>query len=153
MIEYVTAIVGLARAGRYKRVTRDPEVKESRIEGKVSVPVRRNEGRAGEDAQHRDVIVVQLQAEFAAGGMLVQRKNGAMRYHKLTRTGSKTDCKKGQRYAELDGNLVTGATTDHLPPEQAALALRGLWRAENAFPIAKTLRIAAAVPSQRSWCS
>jgi multidrug efflux pump subunit AcrA (membrane-fusion protein) len=144
-IEYViaerlrrsTANAALARAGRYKRVSRNLEVKEIKTEGAERVLVCRNSERAAEDARQRDAIVQQLQAKIAAGGVRDQLKNGARRYLKLTGATPEIDLKKVQEDARYDGKWVLRTTTS-LPPEQVALAYRGLWRVENAFRTLKT---------------
>jgi hypothetical protein len=144
-IEYViaerlrrsTANAALARAGRYKRVGRNLEVKEIKTEGAERVLVCRNLERAAEDARQRDAIVQQLQEKIAAGGMRDQLKNGARRYLKLTGATAEIDLKKVQEDARYDGKWVLRTTTS-LPPEHVALAYRGLWRVENAFRTLKT---------------
>lgn len=144
-IEYViaerlrrsTANEALARAGRYKKVARNLEVKEITTEGAERVLVCRNLERALEDARQRDAIVQQLQERIDAGGVRDQLKNGARRYLKLTGATAEIDLKKVQEDARYDGKWVLRTTTS-LPPEQVALAYRGLWRVENAFRTIKT---------------
>ena len=144
-IEYViaerlrrsTANEALARAGRYKKVTRNLEVKEIKTDGIERVLVCRNLERAAEDARQRDAIVQQLSEKIAAGGVRDQLKNGARRYLKLTGATPEIDLKKVHEDARYDGKWVLRTTTS-LPPEQVALAYRGLWRVENAFRTLKT---------------
>jgi hypothetical protein len=144
-IEYViaerlrrtTANAALARAGRYKRVTPHLEIKEITTEGPERVLVCRNLERAAEDARQRDAIVQQLQAKIEQGGVRDQLKNGARRYLKLTGATAEIDLKKVKEDARYDGKWVLRTTTS-LPPEQVALAYRGLWRVENAFRTLKT---------------
>jgi hypothetical protein len=144
-IEYViaerlrrsTANEALARAGRYKRVARNLEVKEIKTEGAERILVCRNGDRAAEDARQRDAIVQQLQAKIAAGGVRDQLNTGARRYLKLTDATVEIDLKKVQDDARYDGKWVLRTTTN-LPPEQVALAYRGLWRVERAFRTLKT---------------
>jgi transposase len=144
-IEYViaerlrrsTANAALARPGRYKRVNRNLEVKEITTEGAERVLVCRNTERAAEDARQRDAIVQQLQEKIAAGSVRDQLKNGARRYLKITGATPEIDLKKVQEDARYDGKWVLRTTTS-LPPEQVALAYRGLWRVENAFRTLKT---------------
>jgi hypothetical protein len=144
-IEYViaeqlrrsTANEALARAGRYKRVSRNLEVKEIKTEGAERILVCRNGDRAAEDARQRDAIVQQLKAKIEAGGVRDQLKTGARRYLKLTDATAEIDLKKVQDDARYDGKWVLRTTTN-LPPEQVALAVRSLWRVENAFRTLKT---------------
>jgi transposase len=144
-IEYViaerlrrsTANEALARAGRYKRVTRHLEVKEIKTDAIERVLVCRNLERAAEDARQRDDIVQQLQEKIAAGGVRDQLKNGARRYLKLSGATPEIDLKKVREDARYDGKWVLRTTTS-LPPEQVALAYRGLWRVEHAFRTLKT---------------
>jgi hypothetical protein len=144
-IEYViaerlrrsTANEALARAGRYKKVTRNLEVKEIKTDGTERILVCRNLERAAEDARQRDAIVQQLSEKIAAGGVRDQLKNGARRYLKLTGATPEIDLKKVKDDARYDGKWVLRTTTS-LPPEQVALAYRGLWRVENAFRTLKT---------------
>jgi hypothetical protein len=132
-----TANAALARAGRYKRVTPNLEVKEIANEGAERVLVCRNRERAIEDARQRDAIVQQLQAQLEAGGVQKQLKAGARRYLKLTGATPEIDLKKVKDDARFDGKWVLRTTTS-LPPEQVALAYRGLWRVEHAFRTLKT---------------
>jgi transposase len=132
-----TANEALARAGRYKRVTRNLEVKEIKTDGIERVLVCRNLERAAEDARQRDAIVQQLQEKIAAGGVRDQLKAGARRYLKLTGATPEIDLKKVKDDARYDGKWVLRTTTS-LPPEQVALAYRGLWRVEHAFRTLKT---------------
>jgi len=132
-----TANTALARAGRYKRVSRNLEVKVIQTEGAERVLVCRNLERAIEDARQRDAIVQQLQANIEAGGVRDQLKNDARRYLKLSGATAEIDLKKVQEDARYDGKWVLRTTTS-LPPEQVALAYRGLWRVENAFRTLKT---------------
>jgi transposase len=144
-IEYViaerlrrsTANEALARAGRYKKVTRNLEVKEIKADGIERVLVCRKLERAAEDARQRDAIVQQLSEKIAAGGVRDQLKNGARRYLKLTGATPEIDLKKVKDDARYDGKWVLRTTTN-LPPEQVALAYRGMWRVENAFRTLKT---------------
>lgn len=144
-IEYViaerlrrsTANEALARAGRYKKVTRNLEVKEIKADGIERVLVCRNSERAIEDARQRDAIVQQLQEKIAQGGVRDQLKAGARRYLKLTGASPEIDLKKAHDDARYDGKWVLRTTTT-LPPEQVALAYRGLWRVEHAFRTLKT---------------
>jgi len=144
-IEYViaerlrrsTANEALARAGRYKKVARHLEVKEIKTDGIERVLVCRNLERAAEDARQRDAIVQQLSEKIAAGGVRDQLKNGARRYLRLTDATPEIDLKKVKDDARYDGKWVLRTTTS-LPPEQVALAYRGLWRVENAFRTLKT---------------
>jgi len=93
--------------------------------------------RAAEDARQRDAIVQQLSEKIAAGGVRDQLKNGARRYLKLTGATPEIDLKKVKDDARYDGKWVLRTTTN-LPPEQVALAYRGMWRVENAFRTLKT---------------
>jgi len=144
-IEYViaerlrrsSANAALARAGRYKRVSRNLEVKEIKTEGIERVLVCRNLERAAEDARQRDAIVQQLTEKIAQGGVRDQLKNGARRYLKLEGATAEIDLKKVHEDARFDGKWVLRTTTS-LPPEQLALAYRGLWRVEHAFRTLKT---------------
>ena len=144
-IEYViaerlrrsTANAALARAGKYKRVTPNLEVKEITSEGAERVLVCRNLERAAEDARQRDAIVQQLNDQLERGGVQQQLKAGARRYLKLTGAQPEIDLEKVKDDARYDGKWVLRTTTS-LPPEQVALAYRGLWRVEHAFGTLKT---------------
>ena len=122
-----TANAALGRAGRYKRVSRDLEVKEITTEGAERVLVCRNSERAEGDARQCDAIVQQLQAKTEQGGVRDQLKYGARRYLKLTGATPEIDLKKVQGDARHDGKWVLRTTTS-LPPEQVALAYRGVAR-------------------------
>jgi len=122
-IEYViaerlrrnTANEVLARAGRYKRVTRNLEVNEIKTEGAERVLVCRNLDRAAEDARQRGAIVQQLQEKIEQGGVRDQLKNGARRYLKLTGATPEFDLKKVHEDARYDGKWVLRTTTSLLP--------------------------------------
>jgi len=132
-----TANEALARAGRYKRVSRNLEVKEIKTDGIERVLVCRNSERAAEDARQREAIVQQLQDKIEQGGVRGQLKAGARRYLKLEGATPVIDLKKVHEDARFDGKWVLRTTTS-LPPEQVALAYRGLWCVENAFRTLKT---------------
>jgi hypothetical protein len=132
-----TANAALARVGRYKKVTDHLDVKEVRTDGIERVLVCRNQERAAEDARQRDAIVQQLQQKIEQGGVRNQLKPGARRYLKLEGAKPEIDLKKVKDDARYDGKWVL-CTTTSLPPEQVALAYRGLWRIERAFRTLKT---------------
>jgi len=127
----------LARAGRYKKVTPRLEVKEISREGGERLLVCRNLERAEEDARQRQAILEHLQARLEGGSWRENLQPAARRYLKVTGATAEIDTGKAKNDARFDGKWVLRTTTD-LPPEQVALAYRGLWRVERAFRTLKT---------------
>ena len=127
----------LARAGRYKRVTPRLEVKEISREAGERLLVCRNLERAEEDARQRQAILEHLQARLEGGSWRENLQPAARRYLKVTGANAEIDLGKAKSDAKYDGKWVLRTTTD-LPPEQVALAYRGLWRVERAFRTLKT---------------
>ncbi len=127
----------LARAGRYKRVTPRLEVKEITRDGEERLLVCRNRERAEEDARQRQAILEHLQARLEGGSWRENLQPAARRYLKIQGASAEIDTSKAKNDARFDGKWVLRTTTD-LPPEQVALAYRGLWRVERAFRTLKT---------------
>ena len=127
----------LARAGRYKKVTPSLEVKEIRGEGQERLLVCRNLERAEEDARQRQAILGHLQERIEGGSWRENLQPAARRYLKIQGATAEIDLRKAKHDAKYDGKWVLRTTTD-LPPEQVALAYRGLWRVERAFRTLKT---------------
>lgn len=132
-----TTFEALARAGRYKRVTRNLEVKEVNRDGKDRVILCRNQERAEEDARKRRDILEHLTEQLEEGTWRESLKPTARRYLQVDGGTPSINQKRIKNDARFDGKWVLRTTTS-LPPEEVALAYRGLWRIEDAFRTIKT---------------
>ena len=127
----------LARAGRYKRVTPTLEVKEISRDGSERLLVCRNLERAREDARTRAAILAHLEHQLQSGSWRGSLKPSARCYLQVDGAEAHLDTKRIKDDERYDGKWVLRTTTD-LPPEEVALAYRGLWRVERAFRTLKT---------------
>lgn len=127
----------LKRAGRYKRVSPNLEVKEIKQSGHERLLLCRNLEAVKEDAREREAIVSYLEEQLATGSYRKSLKASARRYLKLEADSAEIDFAKVKADAKLDGKWVLRTTTS-LPPEEVALAYRGLWRIERTFRTLKT---------------
>lgn len=121
----------LARAGRYRKVADNLEVKEVAVAGRRYV-VCRNPDEAARDARSRQAIVDRLLEQLRDGpkGLV---GNKAYRRFLKARSGAFTlDEAAVARDERLDGKFVLRTNTN-LPADEVALAYKGLWRVERAF--------------------
>lgn len=127
----------LSRAGRYRRVTPTLEVKEIAQEGSERVLLCRNAERADADRHTRESILAKLENTLEQGSWREFLPPGTRRYLRVTGGKASINRERVKDDAKYDGKWVLRTTTD-LPPDQVALAYRGLWRVERTFRTLKT---------------
>lgn len=121
----------LARAGRYKKVADQLEVKEVVVEGRRSV-VCRNPAEAKKDAAAREAIIAKLETALAQSPKSVLGNKGFARFLHLDKSAVTIDRQAIERDARLDGKFVLRTSTD-LETGEVARAYKSLWRVERAF--------------------
>ena len=122
----------LSRGGRYHKVADNLEVKEVRVQDRRYV-VCRNLKEAREDALAREALVAKLKATLAREGEKgLMANRGFARFLKTAKGGVSLDEAALAADARLDGKFVLTTNTD-LPPDQAALTYKSLWRVERTF--------------------
>jgi hypothetical protein len=117
----------LRRAGRYREVKHNLEVKEVRVEERRYV-VCFNPERAEKDRQDRQAILDKLAAKLAAGGVkrLITNR-GYRRFLKVTRGAAQIDAARVREDERYDGKYVLRTTTDLPAPEVAAAYKQLTW--------------------------
>jgi hypothetical protein len=115
----------LRRAGRYREVKHNLEVKEVWVEERRYV-VCFNPERAEKDRQDRQAILNKLAAKLAAGGVkrLITNR-GYRRFLKVTRGAAQIDAARVKEDERYDGKYVLRTTTD-LPAAEVAQAYKQL---------------------------
>jgi hypothetical protein len=121
----------LSRAGRYKVVADNLEVKEVRVDGRRYV-VCRNPEEAKKDAGAREAIVARLEQEIASRPKSIVKNRGFARFLRMERGALSIDRAAVEADARLDGKFVLRTNTE-IPTEDVALTYKGLWRVERAF--------------------
>ena len=129
----------LSHPGRYREVAENLRVKE------VLVPDEEdryilcyNPYRAEEDRKVREAIVAHLAEKISSGEEVTRLLKGAARRYVRERGGkAELDWAKIQEDARYDGKWILRTNTG-LPPEEVALAYKGLWQVEEAFRTLKT---------------
>jgi hypothetical protein len=121
----------LSRAGRYRKVADNLEVKEVTIQGRRYI-VCRNPEEARRDALSRQAIVERLQDELRSGPKSLIGNKAYRRFLRATRGALTIDEAAIERDARLDGKFVLRTNTK-LPSDAVARAYKGLWRVERAF--------------------
>jgi hypothetical protein len=122
----------LARAGRFRKVAANLEVKEVVVEGRRYV-VCRNREEAAKDAAARAVLLEKLEHTLAQHGpKSIIGNRGFARFVKVIKGAVSIDRAAVQRDEHLDGKFVLRTNTD-LPAEEVALAYKSLWRVERTF--------------------
>jgi hypothetical protein len=142
-LSYVVAIrmrkVGeLARAvlshpGRYREVAENLRVKEVPVPGEEDRYILcYNPFRAEEDRKAREAMVEKLKERLSGGNVGAFLKGAARRYVRVVGGKAELDWGKIAEDARYDGKWILRTNTD-LPPEEIALAYKGLWQVEEAF--------------------
>jgi len=128
----------LSRAGRYREVEENLWVKEVKVaeEGDRYI-LCYNPFRAEEDRVAREAIVAQLEERLSSGNVRGLLKGAARRYVRTEGEKVELDRRKVAEDARYDGKWILRTNTD-LPPEEVALAYKGLWQVEEAFRTLKT---------------
>lgn len=121
----------LARAGRYRQVADNLEVKEVVVEGRRYV-VCRNPIEAKKDATAREAIVHKLEQALGHGPKSVIGNVGFKRYLQVQKGAVSIDRDAVDRDARLDGKFVLRTNTK-LDTADVARAYKSLWRVERAF--------------------
>jgi hypothetical protein len=128
----------LARAGRYRVVRENLQVKEVQVDDRRYI-VCRNPDEAAKDRQDREQIVAALERKLAAGGVKQLIPNRGYRRFLRVRAGEYTvDPRRVREDARYDGKYVLRTTTD-LPAEEVALAYKNLLWIERLFRELKSL--------------
>jgi len=128
----------LSRAGRYREVAENLKVKEVEVPGEDDRYILcYNPFRAEEDRKAREEIVAGLKAKLSAGNVKRLLSGAARRYLRVAGGEVGLDWEKIKEDARYDGKWVLRTNTD-LPPEEVALAYKGLWQVEEAFRTLKT---------------
>jgi hypothetical protein len=121
----------LARAGRYRPVADNLEVKEVAVDDRRYI-VCRNPVEAKKDAAARARIVAKLEAVLAHGPKSVFGNRGFARFVRVQRGAVSLDRAAIERDARLDGKFVLRTNTA-LDPADVARAYKSLWRVERTF--------------------
>ena len=121
----------LARAGRYRPVAENLEVKAVTVGGRHYV-VCRNPGEAKQDAAARAAILAHLETALQRGPKAVIGNTGFRRFCRIARGAVSIDPAAVARDERLDRKFVLRTNTA-LPPEEVARAYKSLWRVERAF--------------------
>jgi hypothetical protein len=122
----------LPRAGRYKGVADNLEVKEVVVGGRRYI-VCRNPIEQAKDAAAREAILAKLAVTLKQHGpKSVIGNRGFARFVSVAKGSVTINQKAVEADARLDGKFVL-ATNTELPAEEVALAYKSLWRVERAF--------------------
>jgi hypothetical protein len=121
----------LSRAGRYRKVADNLDVKEVVVDGRRYV-VCRNPLEAKKDAAAREAILAKLERALAHGPKAVIGNVGFKRFVRVQRGAVSIDRDAIARDARLDGKFVLRTSTD-FDTAEVARAYRSLWRVERAF--------------------
>jgi transposase len=106
--------------------------------GELRYIVCRNESEAAKDAADRDKIVASLRRQLGRGDKTLVGNTGYRRYLKTVGQRFAIDPAKIEDDARFDGIFVLRTNTK-LPPLQAMLRYKQLWRIEQTFRTAKHL--------------
>jgi len=127
----------LARAGRYRDVRPNLQVKEARVDGRRYV-VCLNPEEAERDAAVREAILESLEEKLRQGATGLVGNRGYRRFLKARGAGFEIDRDKATADARCDGKFVLRTNLD-LPAEEVALRYKELWRVERLFRDVKSL--------------
>jgi hypothetical protein len=148
----------LARAGRYRAVADNLEVKEVGVDDRRYI-VCRNPVEAKKDAAARERIVAKLETALAHGPKTVLGNRGFARFVRVQKGAVSLDRAAIERDARLDGKFVLRTNTA-LDPADVARAYKSLWRVERTFrrPRARwrcgpSSIIGTRPPSATSWAA
>lgn len=122
----------LARAGRYRTVRDNLDVKEVMV-GDCRYVVCRNPAQAKKDKAAREALLEKLEKIIAEQGPKALIGNrGYARFLKVEKGGVSINPLVVDNDARLDGKFVLTTNTD-LPADQVALTYKSLWRVERTF--------------------
>ena len=122
----------LSRAGRYRTIRENLEVKEVRV-GDRRYIVCRNPLEARKDKAVREALLAKLERIIAEQGPKALIGNrGYARFLKLDKGSVSINREAIENDARLDGKFVLTTNTD-LTPDDVALTYKSLWRVERTF--------------------
>jgi hypothetical protein len=121
----------LSRAGRYRKVDDNLEVKEVIVDGRRYI-VCKNPIEARKDALAREAIVAKLEQKLEHGPKTVIGNVGFKRFVRVQRGSVSIDHDAIAREARLDGKFVLRTSTN-LDTADVARAYKSLWRVERTF--------------------
>lgn len=121
----------LSRAGRYREVEVNLQVKEVMVEGRRYV-VCRNPAEVRKDAAARQAIVDKLEETLAHGPKTLVGNKGFSRFVHVAKGAVSLDREAIAADARLDGKFVLRTNTN-LDTAEVARAYKSLWRVERAF--------------------
>jgi DDE family transposase len=121
----------LARAGRYRTVADNLELKEVAVDDRRYL-VCRNPVEAKKDAAARERIVAKLEAALTHGPKAVLGNRGFARFVRVQKGAVSLDRVAIERDARLDGKFVLRTNTA-LDAADVARAYKSLWRVERTF--------------------
>jgi len=121
----------LSRAGRFRKVADNLDVKEVVVEGRRYV-VCRNPLEVKKDAAAREAILAKLEQALAHGPKSVIGNVGFKRFVRVQKGAVSIDRDAIARDARLDGKFVLRTSTD-FDTAEVARAYKSLWRVERAF--------------------
>jgi hypothetical protein len=121
----------LSRAGRYRQVADNLDVKEVFV-GKNRYVVCRNPIEARKDAAAREALLAKLETTLAHGPKALVSNKGYSRFVKIEKGAVSIDRDAVAADARLDGKFVLRTNTD-LDSDEVARAYKSLWRVERAF--------------------
>lgn len=126
----------LSRAGRFRKVADNLDVKEVVVDGRRYV-VCRNPLEAKKDAAARETILAKLEEALKHGPKTVIGNVGFKRFVRVQKGAISIDRDAIARDARLDGKFVLRTSTD-FDTAEVALAYKSLWRVERAFRESKS---------------
>jgi hypothetical protein len=122
----------LARAGRYRTVKDNLEVKEVRVAERRYI-VCRNPSQALKDRADREAMIEKLTKTLSEQGPKALVGNrGYARFLKVGKESVSINPEAVEADARLDGKFVLTTNTD-LPTDEVALTYKSLWRVERTF--------------------
>jgi transposase len=122
----------LSRAGRYRTIRENLEVKEVRVRDRRYV-VCRNPLEAKKDKAAREAVLAKLERVITEQGPKALIGNrGYARFLKVDKGSISVNQEAVEKDARLDGKFVLTTNTD-LPADQVALTYKSLWRVERTF--------------------
>jgi hypothetical protein len=122
----------LSRAGRFRQVRENLEVKEVWVDDRRYV-VCRNPLEATKDKATREALVEKLERTISERGpKAVVGNRGYARFLKLGKGSVSINQKAVEEDARFDGKFVLTTNTD-MPADEVALTYKDLWRVERTF--------------------
>jgi hypothetical protein len=127
----------LKRAGRYREVSENLQIKEVRVDERRYI-VCLNPGEATKEALEREAIVKALEDKLKQGARQLVGNRGYRRYLHIDRDAVTIDKKKMAAEARYDGKFVLRTNTS-LPAEEVAVQYKRLLLVEQFFRATKSI--------------